>query len=366
MKNLAFFVFITLSFSAYSQKRELIVRASDVDGFPAQSNCFFSNNKMASHLEGLIVQYTCFGEEEIFSELWWVKNKTYKKLFKTQAGNLLTSAVSDGESVFSVEFNEGGSVVLHQHDLITHTQHKINPNFPTIHDLAALSKNHLWLRYTDQNGVIQEASFENGHWNTFNNRGVSYFFGASSNQKIMLQKVRLGERGDLNESQPDEIQIRLAPDFIPQTVLRDRDSDPNSLYLSFRNFSVVQDEYWSVMAKTENGEVLLIGKGLQLSTLNLSKHFREIDFWPWALTLEGTPILRAKNHQGVHALWIIENDSPRILLTLEDTVENAQVGDTLFYNAPLVMNERAYIGVGLKEFGGTTPLGQGILGLSIR
>lgn len=347
-------------------KRELILRTSDVDGFPARALCFISNNKMSSHQGTLLVKYTCLDGDDISSELW-LMNKTPQRLLRGSSGHLLSDPVSSGDHVFIVEYNEGRSITLWQLGPQV-VAHKIPTEIQFVHDLVGLGVEHLKMRTTSSSGVSSQWQWFKGVWNRESAGGVSYYFTPGHSQDLILQKQRLGPEGQWHESQPDVLSLAQAPDFLPKIIAQDQDSDPSSKFLGFSNFCIVNGKRWLAIARTEEGEVALIGEGDHFHTRSLSEHFRALDFWQPALTADGRVIVRATTHSGEYGLWILE-DNPRALLRIGDTLMTdqglARVGKTLFYNAPWVIGGKVYIGVGLEEFSWGTSLGQGVVALSI-
>lgn len=365
MKFMLYLSLLALSLPLWA-KRELILRASDVDGFPARPLCFISNNKMSTHQGVLLVKYTCLDGEDVSSELW-LMDKTPKRLLQSESGNLLSDPTSSGEDIFIVEFNEGGSAHLWQLGLQV-VAHKIPFEIQFIHDLVSIGVEQLKMRTTSIDGLVLQWSWHKGVWKKAADRGVSYYFSPGHSSELILQKQRLGLEGEWDESQPDIISLAQAPDFIPQVIAQDRDSDPSSKFLGFSNFSIVNGNRWLAIARTEEGDVALIGHGDKYYTRSLAEHFRSLDFWQPALTSDGRVVVRGSTHAGEYGLWILE-EKPRVLLKMGDTLMTdqglARVGNILFYNAPLVIGEKVYIGVGLEDFSWGSPLGQGIVALSI-
>lgn len=365
MKFMLYLALFALSLPLWA-KRELILRASDVDGFPARPLFFISNNKLNAHHGALLVNYTCLDGDDVSSELWLME-QTPKRLLQGQSGNLLTDPVSSGELIFIVEFNEGRSTTLWQlgDEVIAH---KIPAEIQSIHHIMSVGDSHLRMHITTIEGDLLQWQWFRGKWQKLTETGASYYFTPGQSQELILQKIRLGNQGDWDESQPDIIALSQAPNFNPIVVAQDRDSDPNSDFLGFSNFCIVNGKRWLAIARTERGDVALIGDGESYRTRSLSEHFRSLDFWQPALTRDGRVIVRATTHAGEYGLWILE-DSPRALLRMGDTLMTdlglARVGKTLFYNAPLVMGEKVFVGVGLEEFSWGTSLGQGIIALSI-
>jgi hypothetical protein len=187
-----------------------------------------------------------------------------------------------------------------------------------------------------------------------------------------VQKVRLGDPTGQSESSRDEIQVRLAPLYVPVTVLRDRAGDATSPYHGFLNFSVANEKYWVVNALRAEGRVAVVGVGTAYTEIPLYPHFKTVDSWPMAISADGRLVLRGTSRTGQLGLWLLRKGDakPRLLLKTGDIVEapglgKAQVIPPLFYNAPLIIGSRVYIGVGLGAPADGRAIGQGILELQL-
>ena len=321
---------------------------------------------MSTHQGVLLVKYTCLDGKDVSSELWLME-QTPKRLLQGQSGHLLSDPASSGNEVFIVEYHEGRSTTLWQLGN-KKIAHKIPSEIQFVHDVVSVGVEHLKMRTTSFEGLMLQWRWQKGKWSREAERGVSYYFTPGHSAELILQKQRLGLEREWDESQPDIIALSQAPNFNPIVVAQDRDSDPNSKFLGFSNFSIVNGTRWLAIARTERGDVALIGDGDKYHTRSLAEHFRSLDFWQPALTRDGRVIVRATTHAGDYGLWILE-DQPRALLRMGDTLMTdqglARVGKMLFYNAPLVIGEKVYIGVGLEDFSWGTTLGQGIVALSI-
>jgi len=239
-----------------------------------------------------------------------------------------------------------------------------------IHGGAGLGAGQLLLRATDARGEMRELLWRATGLQTLSERGVSYYFTAAASSELVVQKNRLGLSRQWDESRPDVIEVRRAPEFRPQVVLADRDADPASPYLGFWNFSVVQGSQWCVIARRAEGEVAVIGDGRTLREVPLYQHFARLDFFPPALTSDGVLVVRAER-AGVHALWAIApQGEPRELLRLGDTVVTdlgvAILQNSLFVTPLVAQGQSVALGVSLQEMGSQTHWGQGMLKILVR
>lgn len=371
MKNLFFALFIvSLPLQAAHQ---LLVFSGEHVAFPGKALCYFSNNRMIPDGERFLVNYTCFDEVDIYSEIWRIDGTQGVRLIRSQPGNLLQDPVSIDGNVFSIEYNEFNSLKLWAHNGQDASSHM----WPTpwgrirMRDVYGATADDLRFRYQDESGAFHEGRWQYGEWSLLADRGVAFFFAAGVSADTMVQKVRLGESQQTAESQPDRIEVRLAPGYVPVTVLSDRDADPSSKYLSFSNLANAQvGGLWVVEARTTDGKVAIVGRGSEFVEIPLKNHFSVVDAWHFSLTIKGELVLRGTDVHGQKGLWIYRGNRFELLLSQGDEVlipngEIALVGNPLFYNSPLVVGDKLYIGVGLSEETGSVFIGQGVLQLPL-
>ncbi len=354
---------LSLLFTAEA-KRELWARVSDRDGYKIEANCFFSGHQPLFFQSGLLLRVNCYGETDLYSQLLLIqKNAPTQILHRSKLGNLLSEPATDGELIFVSEYNEAGTRALYQ---ITNQsiQTITLPKSLLMLQGLSVSQGHLVARFQDRDGFSQQSIWANQNWIASSQREVSFYFQSQGSRQLMLQKIRRGS-GELDESRPDEVVISLDGGVSFEVILRDRDADPMSPFLSFWNFSVVNLDRWVVIAKTERGEVAITGLGKKiLNTISLYSQFESLDFWPAAIDSEGALYLRAKR-MGVHGLWRV-NQTIDLILTSGDTFRGDQDTQrvrfqTPFYNAPMIERNRLFIGVGVEDFNSSTFLGQALI-----
>lgn len=366
MKKLLILIALLFSFSTLAQKRDLLVFASDRGGYPAPAMCFFSNSKLITHQDGLVVAYTCLGRPELYAQMWFINADTQIKLFETSPGNLLSDAISDGKKISAFEFSEMGTYALWQHDL-TSAQMSPCPWKYTYVAAHALQGEKLLFRTTDADRNYGNGYWLKGSWVQENTPGVSFHFSPASNTQMIVQKVRLGEAGMTDENQPDVIQVRLAPEYKTVVVVKDIDADPNSPYTFFTNYMSIQGSRWINVAITKLGHVALIGETTSFKEIPLYPHFKKVDSFPPVLSASGKLILRGQSHDGRYGLWIQTEQGFDLILKSGDPIvvgnEVTQVSKTLFYTAPMAFGEDVYVGVGITDEHGED-IGQGVIKLS--
>lgn len=228
----------------------------------------------------------------------------------------------------------------------------------------SVSQGKLLVRFQDHDGLSQQSLWMQSSWIPSSQREVSFYFQPQASESVLLQKVRRGS-GELDESRPDEIVISFDGGESFEVVLQDRDADPSSPYISFWNFSVVNQERWVVIARTQQGEVAVTGLGNKIvKTFPLSSEFESLDFWPSAIDQQGLVYLRGKR-QGVHGLWRV-GSSVELILRSGDTFQGDQDTqrlreETPFYNAPMIDQNLLFIAVGVEDFNSSTFLGQALI-----
>jgi hypothetical protein len=345
-------------------KRELWARVSDRDGHKIAANCFFSGHQPQLFQAGLLLRVNCYGESDLYSQLLYIQKKSStQELLRSRPGSLLSEPVTDGQNIFVSEYNEAGTTALNLLTLRSQQTIVLPQNLRFLQGLS-LSQGKLLARFQDQNGESQQSLWTQGTWSASSQRDVSFYFQPQASSQVVLQKVRRGS-GELDESRPDEIVISLDGGESFEVVLQDRDADPSSAYLSFWNFSVVNQERWVVIARTQQGEVAVTGLGRKVTqVIMLSKDFESLDFWPPAIDLQGQVYVRAKR-QGVHGLWRV-GSAVELILCSGDAFQGDQDtqrvrSETPFYNAPMIDQNRLFMAVGVEDFNSSTFLGQALI-----
>ena len=339
---------------------ELLVFASDGNGFPADALCFFSNEKMTVFEDGLLVHYMCLGREDIYGEIWKVTPAKNQLIARSDIGNLLTDAIVFKNKIYTLEFNEMRSLKLYENSGDETTSYDVPADFKShhIHDVTGRGEN-LVFRFRSSDGDFGEGVFKDGSFTRLPARDdVTFYHVAAFNQQIALQKI--------TNDKAERIELRRAPDFAPVTVLQNKVADPYSPFKQFFNTVTVQGEYWAVDATTDSGRTIIIGRGTEYKTINVSALFKNIDLWFGALTVNGDYVIRATGKDGVRGLWLLQEE-PKLLFAagVEVKVENTNVvvtKDALFFNSPIINSKNElFIGAGLGENADGEVMGQGIV-----
>lgn len=360
-----FILFISLLLNPAHSKRELIARVSDRDGFKIEANCFFSGNQPVLYQSGLLLRVSCYGGEDLYSQLLFISSTAQTKvLVQSSPDHLLSEPVTNGREIYVSEFNAAGTKALY----LLNDQGVLNIKMPSHVQMVrglALSSETLIMRYQDQSGLSQQVLLVNSQWLFQNEKQVSFYFQPAASESLVVQKVRLGSQGELAESQPDEIRLSSDGGLNFKTVLQDQDADSTSAILSFWNFSVVNGNRWVVIARTSQGNVAITGEGSKTQWISLDE-FEKIDFFPPAIDGEGRVYLRATLRR-VSGLWRV-GAKTELILRAGDTLQGER--DMLrvrpeIYNAPYLQGQRLFLGVGVEDFNSSTFVGQALVELSI-
>ncbi len=340
----------------------MLAYASDTAAFPAPIHCYFSNSKFSFFQDELLVPYTCLGGKDIYTEIWKVSPKGSSLIFRSREGNLLKSAYVWNKGIYTLEYSEFNSISIHEYKNGVNKEIKIPTNLASghLHDLAPMG-NCLWFRYTDHNqGIHSEGCYQNGKFELEENAAGVYFHHAHATEKFMIQKMQT--------RQGSYLQIRMAPDYIPQTIMKESGLDPESRISHIRNLIAVNDSLWGVLLTTDKGLALATGTGTSYEVKDLSSQFKDADYWNGDINSKGEYVMRATDKSGKKALWKVGKTRSQLLITDGDKVSRDGYDFTLnknhlFMGPPAIdSQDRIYIGVGL-DFFDEKAIGQGILKL---
>lgn len=363
MKNLILSLIFTLSsLSAQASAPQMLAYASDTAAFPAPIHCYFSNSKFNFINDELLVPYTCLGGKDIYSELWKVTPSGSSLIFRSREGNLLKSAYVWKGGIYTLEYSEFNSVSLHEYKNGIKKEIKIPADLADghLHDLAPMG-NCLWFRYTDRGeGIHGEGCYQDGKFTLKENTLGVYFHHAHATEKFVIQKMETRSGSYL--------QIRIAPDYLPQTIMEEKKLNPASSVTHIRNLIAVNRDSWAVLLSTDSGLALARGKGTKYEIQNLSAQFKDADYWNGDINSKGDYVMRATDKSGKKALWKVGKSRTDLLITDGDKVSRDGYDFTLnknhlFMGPPAIdSKDQIHIGVGL-DFFDEKAIGQAILKL---
>lgn len=363
MKTLLLTLVLLFSTLSLAKSPGIIAVATDQGGFPAKALCFFSNNYMTSHPEGLLVLYTCLGGPDINSEIWLV-NGSPKNIGVSKMGNLFSEAFVRGNTIYFFEYNEFRTVALWKYENSTLTSQKLPAELGSshVHGLALLG-DQFYFTYTDHDTGVNGEGIYRDDFVILPKRDPEFFWKAGANGELMIQKTKLAVGEQV------ELRTKMHPE--PVVILRDNKVDPASPFTVLRNQFALRGTKWATIAKTAKGLVLVRGDGASFTLEDLSAHFSDIQYWPPALTDDGEVIFRGTDHNKLFALWGFKDGVKRVIVGPGTEIgEGSETVVTstraLMYNAPVIDQAgNLFIGVGLRNPDESADFGQGILKLDL-
>lgn len=358
---LLLFFFLLQPLARAASEPRLIAFASDQGGYPAKALCYFSNNYMNPHPNGLLVLYTCLGGPDINSEIWLVNDNKSLHIGTSAFGNLLSEPFVRGDDIYFFEFNEFETVKFFKFTAGSLSELPLPSKFNNthIHELALVG-NEFYFRWTNhQTGEHGEGIYTD-EFTFLPSRGIAFFWKPATNGMIMIQKTKL-EAGEV-------VELRSGKDE-PVVILKDIKADSSSPFLALRNQFALNGKKWATVATTEKGITLIRGENTKFTTEYLSSQFKDVQYWAPALSSDGEFIFRGTDLSGEFALWGYKEGVKRRILgsgmeILEGTETVITSSRALLYNSPVFdASGKLFIGVGLRSPDSSVDIGQGIIEL---
>jgi len=198
-----------------------------------------------------------------------------------------------------------------------------------------LNDGKIFFRGTNENNERTFFSFTQGNLQKIIAEGIesygqksSYLFRLHLNEKgEMVFKRRLGEAGDWDEANGDEI-IMLKPNaqngYDSTVIARDRDADPNSFYLGFANNATISKNGLVAFTATleDSHKTLVLFKEGILRNLAIEKadEISEIEMFTPKVNEQGLVAFRAKDPQGKRGIFVASTEGIKKLVTEGDLV----------------------------------------------
>lgn len=157
----------------------------------------------------------------------------------------------------------------------------------------------------------------------------SYLFRPVLNPKgEMVFKRRIGEKGQWDESNPDEILLlkpNLDQSFDSVVIARDRDADPASFYLGFNNTATVSKNglvaFTAVLENSQRALVLYRDGILKNLAVEKADDISEIEMFTPKVNDRGLVAFRARDLDGKRGIYIATNDGIKKLISEGDEVK---------------------------------------------
>jgi len=268
VKNLVL-IFLLLSTPVMALKvthLELVARANDYDSFQLPFPSYLSNVSPVINDRGDIsFNFVTYENEKLEKGVWLRKGseKIGKSVFRifgdkylsvpalnnrgNLAFNLYDTTASDG--IFKYDsVLDNVSLILDPEDLPykQYSYISLNEQDELLFRGRSHRGTHSVVFYNETDG--DRRIFREGNSRTASK--ISYIFGSRfNNQGMIAGKVRLGERGEYDESQGDEIRVWDLEGKMT-TIASDQDVDKNSLFKGFFNS----------VALSDNGHVVFVAK----------------------------------------------------------------------------------------------------------
>jgi hypothetical protein len=311
-------------------KPELLARANIGDGYNLPPMSFLSNTSPVINNYG-DVTFKLMAFDGDNNQGLWLKPGT------EQNGKIIYTA-PDMRFLTEPAINENGKIVFNLYDegitdgifTIDGYSNKVEQVItPENDDIAyytypqILTNGKIYFRGTNQDNVRTFYQFDGSlkkiiaEGTTAFGQRSSYLFKPSMNENGALSfKRRLGEIGDWDESNGDEI-LLLKPNgnnFDSIVIAKDRDSDPKSKFTGFTNTtSLSKNGMVAFMAFLEdNSKALILYKDGDLKNIAREKadDISEIEYFAPKVNDQGLVLFRAKNTEGKRGIYLA--DSGRI------------------------------------------------------
>lgn len=346
--NLALFL-LTLSLNSFAaipeyNPPELLARANISDGYNLPEMSFLSNTSPVINTRGDVAfKLMAFGSES--NQGVWVKlaSETSGKIVYTApdmrfvtepslndagkvAFNLYDDGITDGVFVLDANTNE----VTHVLDPQDHDK-DYNIAFYTYPQLLTNGK--IYFRGTNQDNVRSFYQFD-GKLKTVITEGVttfgqksSYLFKPYMNDLgAMTFKRRIGEAGEWDESNPDEILLikPVGNNFESIVVAKDKDGDPNSVFKGFANSASLSKNgmvAFTAFLEDNSKAIILYKDGTSKNVAReAADDISEIELFSPKVNEQGLVLFRAKNIEGKRGLYLADSTGVKRIIGEGDLV----------------------------------------------
>jgi hypothetical protein len=332
MKITLFYLLISLpAWGQYTKPKMLARFAPQAFNAPDGSFCFGSEPLLAA--DGL---YLGCQSDKGYSMLRW--RPEFEEIIHSQHGYF--SHPLEVRGVVSwYEFDVNGPKVLFETTngkLTTAELKKLGNSFARADAFTPIKNNSYVYRLQGEDKTLN--LWRNHEVSHLFEKNVSHIFPpVSSWEGHFLIKVR---ENHLNENAPDEL---LLWDGKFKSVLKDKDADPSSPWLSFRHQYALDGSAIAFIARDEKGEGLFILNDRLTEVARTGREVLSFDYFSPKMR-NGVLVFRGVDHQKRKAVWVFSNGKLSRLLTQGDTVltdkgvaqVNYQSQDAIFYGAPTV------------------------------
>lgn len=337
MKNLILFSLLISSstFAAYT-KPQLLALFSDADSVNAPANtwCFFSEPSLINEK----IYLPCFDGNGNFMASW-DKNLQYEEAARAEYDLLFSKATKSFGKATWYEYSEF-EVTRSFEDDGRRTKEILlggltegmdfNTNFLPLGDETYF--------YQVKSEVPRLMLWKNGESQYFFKKEVAYIFSpAIGSEGEVAFKTR---EVNTSETSPDKIWLYQNEKW--EVILEDRDSNPNSPWMSFRHQLSVDQGKVVTVATSIQGEALILINGPEIKTIAL-KGIDLKNFEFFTVKMNGQHIaFRGEDLKGRKAVYAFDGNSLKQIITQGDIIQTPKgparihykSQDAIFYGAP--------------------------------
>lgn len=321
---------------------EILARANIGMGFNLPEMSFISNTCPVINNRG-DVSFKLMGFGGDNNQALWVKkgSETNGKIVYTAPQDRLLTEPS---------LNDNGQIAFNQYDdgvtdgiftLDADTENVTQVLEPKNEEIAyytypqVLTNGKVYFRATNQENVRSYYKYDGSNLKSIIAEGVTAFGQKSSylfkpylnDSGSMTFKRRIGEAGEWDERNPDEI-LLLKPNgnggYESIVVAKDKDEDSDSPYLGFTNSSSISQSGLVVFtAIFEDGrKAIILSKDGKLTTLAAEKSdgISEIELFAPKVNDQELVVFRAKDMAGKRGIYITSNEGTKKLVGEGDEI----------------------------------------------
>lgn len=354
---------------------KIIARAAQNDGYSLPAGTILGIADVVLNERGDVAfSVDVVGGTDSQAGIWFVPNGTQggSAYLSTISGRLLSDPGlnNQGDLVFS-QYDFGVNDGLFKHDGVARTTSlMLQPNndssfaFPSINNSGKVV-----LRVEEVSGDHSFRVINGSSSSVIAREGVADARGVTAsflfkpvlnNQGQIAAKVRHGERGQVDESQPDTIRL-WKNDGTYDVIATDIDGQPSSLFLGFSNSVGISNNKHVVFVAKISGDkqaIFLYGEGrVKAVAIEGQGDLDTIEAFAPVVNAQGLVAFRGRTRSGKSAIFTGNWDGFRILVKQGDLVPS-DIGTAKIYD---INDHQGFIGGIALTDGGKLGFHAGIL-----
>ncbi|MBC7429721.1 MAG: hypothetical protein H7336_13980 [Bacteriovorax sp.] len=319
---------------------EILARANIGDGFNLPAMSFISNTCPVINNRG-DVSFKLMGFGGDNNQGLWLKrgaDENGKIVYIAPEMRLLTEptlndkgqvafnqyddGVTDGIFIIDADTNEVQQVLKPENDDIAFY------TYPQV-----LTNGKVYFRATNQESIRSYYQYD-GSLKQIIAEGVSAYGQKSSylfkpylnDSGAMTFKRRIGETGEWDERNPDEI-LLLKPkenSYESIVIAKDRDGDPDSKFLGFTNSSSISKSgliaFTAILEDSSKAIIIAMDGKLKNLAIEKSDNISEIELFAPKVNDQGLVVFRAKDMEGKRGIYITSTEGTKKLIGEGDEI----------------------------------------------